>query len=233
MTDEITQNSLKRCASCADYKPLHLFAKSSQSKDGLHSYCKPCANRKRQEWREQNRDKDRASTRRWADKNLERARSNAKAYWASHREEHKERCKSRYYADPEKHNAETRAWYRENRERVLIQKQEYAQRNKDECAARSRFYKSLRRYQMPSWANRKAIADIYRKARKMSRETGMPYHVDHIVPVTSKLVCGLHVEFNLQILPGTENIVKGNRRWPDMPLSRMTGATIRRWDDGT
>jgi hypothetical protein len=42
-------------------------------------------------------------------------------------------------------------------------------------------------------------------------------HVDHIVPLVSKFVCGLHCEANLQLLPGPENQRKGNRVWPDMP----------------
>lgn len=53
------------------------------------------------------------------------------------------------------------------------------------------------------------------KARKAS--TGVDFEVDHVIPLRSKLVCGLHNEFNLRVIPAIENNKKGNRYWPDMP----------------
>lgn len=68
----------------------------------------------------------------------------------------------------------------------------------------------------PDWADLNKVKEIYRMARQISEMTGIPHHVDHMVPLTSDMVCGFHNEFNLQILPGVENLQKHNRHWPDM-----------------
>jgi 5-methylcytosine-specific restriction endonuclease McrA len=63
----------------------------------------------------------------------------------------------------------------------------------------------------PKWVDFDAIKDVYIEARYMGLV------VDHIVPLRSDKVCGLHVWDNLQLLTKKENNLKGNRYWPDMP----------------
>lgn len=65
------------------------------------------------------------------------------------------------------------------------------------------------------WANAEKLQWFYAEAQRISATTGMTYHVDHIVPLTSRKVCGLHNEFNLQILPAFDNLSKGNKHWPN------------------
>ena len=56
----------------------------------------------------------------------------------------------------------------------------------------------------------KEIAEFYWLARDLKAITGEDYHVDHIVPLRGKNICGLHVPWNLQVLPSDLNLSKGN-----------------------
>ena len=91
----------------------------------------------------------------------------------------------------------------------------WRERNPDKWAAlqRTRWSetRALQIQAMPPWTDRSAIAAIYLEARRRTRETGVQHHVDHVVPLRSEFVCGLHVETNLQILEGEANLRKSNR----------------------
>ena len=83
---------------------------------------------------------------------------------------------------------------------------------------KSNSYSSKRRaaklQAMPSWANKKTIAMIYIIAGICNKT------VDHIVPLQSSVVCGLHWEANLQLLTKQENSSKYNKHDFDTPLGR-------------
>lgn len=63
----------------------------------------------------------------------------------------------------------------------------------------------------PSWADLVAIEAFYVESRRLTAETGVLHEVDHIVPIQGRRVCGLHVEWNLQILTKTDNVKKHSR----------------------
>lgn len=73
------------------------------------------------------------------------------------------------------------------------------------------FRRAIKRKAMPVWADKVRISAIYMKASKLSQGSNTKHHVDHIVPLISPIICGLHIPSNLQILTETENLKKGNR----------------------
>lgn len=68
----------------------------------------------------------------------------------------------------------------------------------------------------PAWASRAEIAAIWKAARALTKETGIVHSVDHRVPLSHPLVCGLHCAENLRVIPMAENARKSNAWWPDM-----------------
>lgn len=82
--------------------------------------------------------------------------------------------------------------------------------NKASDAAKTMRRKAAKLQATPAWADPAEIATIYEAAALIG------YEVDHIVPLISDKVCGLHCVANLRMLPPSENRAKGNRWWPDM-----------------
>lgn len=65
----------------------------------------------------------------------------------------------------------------------------------------------------PAWADLAAILAVYAECERITRRTGIRHHVDHEIPLQGRLVSGLHVHNNLQILTAAENLRKHNG-WP-------------------
>ena len=69
------------------------------------------------------------------------------------------------------------------------------------------------RNRIPKWADKRRLHSFYR----MANDLGLT--VDHIVPLQGTLICGLHVENNLQLMSYSDNCAKGNRfSWTSDPL---------------
>jgi hypothetical protein len=101
--------------------------------------------------------------------------------------------------------------YPEARQRARQRTQEWRKNNLAYDAFRRSMRAKAIKQATPQWADIESIKIVYKKAQEYG------FHVDHIVPIKSKLVCGLNVHANMQLLDGEINSSKGNRWWPDMP----------------
>lgn len=142
-------------------------------------------------------------------------------------------CNSAYYQRNAVHlKAKMAEWRKANPDRSKVLKQRYVEKHPDRVreskraweasnlpmkAAKEARRRAAKLCATPSWADHLKIAEFYSAADFLGMITGEWYHVDHIVPLQSHLVCGFHADINLQVLCGAENQAKGNRWWPDMP----------------
>lgn len=175
------------CLRCGESKPGAAFRADVRYRRGVTSWCVECHRVRNSEWAKENR-----------------ARLTAKsAAWRS--------------ANPEAVKLSDRKHKAENRAALAAKYAVWAKANRDKRRAVDARRKAAKRAATPKWASARAIAEIYQQAVELEKFTGERMHVDHIVPLQSPVVCGLHCEANLQILPGSENESKRNRWWPDMP----------------
>ena len=91
---------------------------------------------------------------------------------------------------------------------------EYKDRNVDVVRADTSVRKRRHREATPKWLTvdqKMAMRQLYVQARKLTEITNARYVVDHIVPLRSHEVCGLHVPWNLRVITQEENLKKSNK----------------------
>ena len=82
------------------------------------------------------------------------------------------------------------------------------------CCETTRVYWRKIHWATPPWAD----AALFASMRAIYATANPKFdHVDHIVPLKHELVCGLHVPWNLQVVPRRYNLAKSNNWWPDCP----------------
>lgn len=158
------------------------FYRKRNAKSGLSHKCKACMNAQHRQWCERNRERKREIARAWNKRNQATCKRNNAAWIARNPNRLRELARIAYQERPEIYGTE----------KVM-------RRNAAKLRA------------TVAWANREKISAIYREAKELERKTGIKHHVDHIVPLQSSKVCGLHWEGNLRPVPASVNCSKGNR----------------------
>ena len=184
---------MNTCKRCNIIKPWLDFYKASNTKSGYSNTCKLCIKLSR---------KSRAGC------------ESTKEYNRKYQQENGTELSKRYFSRDYRFTQLKR--YHDNKVEInakakLVRCLPSYKANHAAKEARRRFRKFLA---TPNWLSRVQLDQMnytYQVAKDASLITGESYHVDHIIPLKSKNVCGLHVPWNLQVLPSDLNLSKSNK----------------------
>lgn len=202
----------KACRKCGEQKPLSAFSKDASSGDGLQRKCKACNDA----YRRANLEKIKARQAQWYSDNRGKLiakqsirRAIDPEYMASWRASNTERL------------IEYRSAYRSaNKERLSEYQKQYTKDHREAFTARASKRRAAKIRAATGWDDELdslVLIEAAHLARIRSETLAVEHHVDHVVPLRSAKVCGLHNAYNLAVIPAVENMSKGNRWWPDMP----------------
>jgi 5-methylcytosine-specific restriction endonuclease McrA len=176
----VSLESKRACSKCGS--PDNDFPKCSRTKDSLASVCKPCKNEE--------------ARRKYTDPAVKAALLRKNAEWQK--------------ANPDKANAKSKSYQARHPEKVAAARKAYVRANRDRVYAKNSARSQAGRTATVKWANRFFMAEAYLLAKLRTKLTGVAHEVDHIIPLKHPMVCGLHVETNLRVIPAVENRAKSN-----------------------
>ena len=223
---------VKTCKDCLQAMPLSSFyvKRKLASGDPLYmAQCKSCYGKrsaksyeKRKdvalarcaEYRAENKEKIAAYQRSWYESNREAVIRKSREYQSQphRRQADKQRLADSYESRRDEIRARQNA-YNATPEGRAKQKERYAKHyeaNKTYYVAKGSTRRAQTVQATPDWVNLYDVIWFYEEAKRLTEQTGIKHVVDHIVPLTHKKVCGLHVPANLQVIPELENLRKFN-----------------------
>ena len=121
------------------------------------------------------------------------------------------RERSEYYREYYQRNRLKKIEYAKNQRELLGPKvlaeyqRNYYLKNHHMMAYKKALRRSRKKLATPIWADLDKINEVYANCPDDNDMT-----VDHIIPITSPIVCGLHVSWNMQFLSRSANSKKGN-----------------------
>ena len=100
-----------------------------------------------------------------------------------------------------------RKWAKNNPEKKAIKNKKWRNENRTAHNIHAANRRAIKLQRTPGWADKEQIKMWYEVAQVLSK-TGVVFHVDHIVPLQGKEVCGFHSHENMQVIPWHENLRK-------------------------
>lgn len=107
-----------------------------------------------------------------------------------------------------------RVYYEKNRVHIRAKHKEWKENNPSLRASHKASYRASKLSASPSWLTEyhwHCIEAMYSIAKRLEELTQEVWHVDHIVPLQGRNVCGLHVPWNLRVVEASVNLTKSNK----------------------
>lgn len=205
---------MKRCNACKEEKPLTEFNRHKRMKDGRSSQCRDCTKAAGKRYREENSEKIAKGKAKCYQANKEHYNKKS-LEWARANSERRREIVNKSYQNNRQAKLEYSKKYREENTELCAQRiKDWEGRNPDRVRAKYSRRRAAKLNAEPPWLteeHQEQIVQVYALAKECETLTGDKYHVDHIVPLQGKNVCGLHVPWNLQVLPADVNLRKSNK----------------------
>lgn len=180
---------MKICNKCLQIKSVTSFYRDKTKPGGFAYTCKDCG-----------REQDIKRRRRYDENN------------PTHRKEYDRKY---YKRNKTKIKKRTALWFENNYVKKRQHDKVYGKKWRQENVSKRRAYDAKRRATLlqatPKWFEKEIVDSIYEECHLIEICLGVKYEVDHIVPLISEVVCGLHCKDNLQIITKKENLQKLNK----------------------
>lgn len=163
------------------------------------------------QYREQTKEKRLKYHQDYYQENKAMLKQKSSDYRNEHSEYYTEYSKQYYTENCENIKQYSRERYKNNSRRILDDKKEYYKENQPAFIARNAKRRAAKLQATPQWVELEEIRTIYEASARLTEKTGIQHNVDHIIPLQSPLVCGLHCLANLQVLTAVANGTKSNK----------------------
>lgn len=204
----------KICAACGFGKLTSEFYQRLGNRDGLRGKCKSCCSLQSAAWRASNSEYKITSDKAYYQREAERLNRESRIRYANDPQyRQRKTAANKAWGDDNKGriSVKNKNWKQQNLEAARVARRQHYRDNKPSYVAAARAREKHIKRATPPWADLAEIEKFYVEADRLTRETGVKHYVDHFYPLRGEMMCGLHVEANLRVIPAAINLSKSNK----------------------